>query len=82
MADNTQRLQNKVDPEFHLRLIALLLLLEDIELDSQVGVLALGFDVPHDLQQLQSWKEKMSVEHKIELVSTNHNLRSVNSIQI
>ena len=38
-----------------LRLVALLLLLEHVELHPQVGVLALRLDVAHDLQQLQAW---------------------------
>lgn len=37
-----------------LRLVALLLLLEHVELHPQVGVLALRLDVAHDLQQLQA----------------------------
>lgn len=36
-----------------LALVALLLLLEDVELDAQVRVFALGLDIPHDLKQLQ-----------------------------
>ena len=50
-------LEREVEATRYLALVALLLLLEDVELDAQVGVFALGFDVPHDLKQLQPWKD-------------------------
>jgi len=36
-----------------LPLVRLLLLLEDVELNAQVGIFALCLDVAHDLKQLQ-----------------------------
>jgi len=44
---------NVVGP-VRLALVALLLLLEDVELDAQVRIFALGLDVSHDLKQLQA----------------------------
>ena len=50
-------LEREVEATRYLALVALLLLLEDVELDAQVRVFALDLDVPHDLKQLQPWKD-------------------------
>ena len=49
-------LKSEVEAIRYLALVALLLLLEDVELDAQVRIFALGLDVSHDLKQLQAWK--------------------------
>ena len=50
-------LKSEIEAIRYLALVALLLLLEDVELDAQVRVFALGLDIPHDLKQLQPWKD-------------------------
>ena len=49
--------KSEVGATHYLPLVALLLLLEDVELDAQVRVFALCLYVPHDLKQLQPWKD-------------------------
>ena len=50
-------LKSEIEAIRYLALVALLLLLEDVELDAQVRIFALGLDVSHDLKQLQPWKD-------------------------
>ena len=50
-------LEREVEATRYLALVALLLLLEDVELHPKVRVFALSLDVPHDLKQLQPWKD-------------------------
>ena len=49
--------KSEVEATHYLPLVALLLLLEDVELDAQVGIFALSLDVSHDLKQLQPCKD-------------------------
>ena len=51
------KLKSKVEATHYLPLVRLLLLLEDVELNAQVGIFALCLDVAHDLKQLQPWKD-------------------------
>ena len=52
------KLKSKFEATHYLTLVALLLLLEDVELDAQVGIFALSLDVANDLKQLQPCKDE------------------------